>query len=71
MSERWEPAFVAVSVAIGEPLDVALDAVGPEGLLHAGELVQGLRATSRDARARALARVLTQVALECDALRLS
>jgi hypothetical protein len=71
MSARWEPAFVAVSVAIGEPVDAVLRAAGDAGMLHAGELVRALRAPSRESRARALARVLTEVALESEAWRLA
>ena len=66
MSVTWESAFVAVGAALGEPVEALVDALGPEGAARAGDLVAGLRAEARDARARALAKVLTQIALGID-----
>ena len=70
MSERWEPAFLAVSSAVGEPLELASRALGDDGPRRAEDLLRGLAARSRDARAKALARVLSQVAAAIDAMRL-
>ncbi len=67
MAERFEPAFVATSVALGESRELALDALGPAGALHAAELVRGLAAASREARARALSAALAEVAAAIDA----
>jgi hypothetical protein len=70
MSDRWEPAFLAVSAAVGEPLEAASRALGDDGAIHAAHLLRRLGAASRDARARSLARALSDVAVEIDAMRL-
>jgi hypothetical protein len=67
---RWETAFVAVSAALGEPYDRAIDALGDAGAIRAGEIVHALRASRRSARARALANALASVAREIDAMAL-
>jgi hypothetical protein len=69
MSERWEPAFVAVAAVVGESLDATIAALGDAGTAHAADLLRALRSTSRDTRARALARVVSEVAVAVDALR--
>jgi hypothetical protein len=66
--DRWEPAFVAVSVIAGEPLDAIASAVGQDGMARAADIVRALGAASREARARALARAISDVALAIDAL---
>lgn len=68
MSERWEPAFVAVLAIAGEPLEALTAALGEVGAAHAADLMTALRSTSRDSRARALARVVSEVAVAIDAL---
>jgi hypothetical protein len=65
----WETAFVAVSVIAGEPLDVIARAIGETGMARAAEVVRALGSTSREGRARALARAISDVALAIDALR--
>ena len=67
MSVPWESAFVAIGTAVGEPLDALVDALGPGGTARAAELVSGLRAPTRESRARALARVLSTIAAGIDA----
>ncbi len=71
VSGAWLPAFVAVSVLVGESLDGALEAAGAQGAAQVAELSRGLRSPSRDARALAMARVLSEVALAVDASRLA
>ena len=73
MSEGWQTAFVAVSVAMGEPVDDALASLGPSTTLspRAEALVSGLRSSSRADRARSLAQALSEVALEVEAMGLS
>jgi hypothetical protein len=68
MTDRWEPAFVAIAAIVGEPLEATLEALGDEGAAHAADLLQALRSTSKDARARALARVVSEVAIAVDAM---
>lgn len=68
MTDRWEPAFVAIAAIVGEPLEAALAALGDEGAAHAADLIHALRSTSKDARARALARVVSEVAVAIDAM---
>ncbi len=69
MSERWEPAFLAVGVLVGEPLEALTAALGDAGEPHTTSLVEALRSTSRETRARAIARVVSDVAVAIDALR--
>ncbi len=67
----WRTAFLATSVLAGEPLDAALDALGDASAVGVSPLVGELRSSSRDVRARAIARVMTVVASEVDAARLA
>jgi hypothetical protein len=69
MSDRWEPAFIAVGAVLGESLDATIVAIGDGGAAQAADLLRALRSTSRDVRVRALARVVSEVALAVDALR--
>ena len=69
--EGWEAAFVAVSVIAGEPLDAIGTALGEAGMARAGEVVRALGSTSKEVRARALARTVSEVALAIDASRLA
>ena len=64
----WRSAFLATSVLAGEPLDAAIDALGDASALGLSQLVGELRSASRDARARAIARVMTAVAADVDAM---
>jgi len=69
VTARWEAAFVAVSTIAGEPPDAIASALGGAGMAHAVDLVRALGAASKEARARALARAISDVALAIDALR--
>lgn len=71
MSGRWEPAFVAVSAALGESYDDALAAIGDAGALHAGDLARALKSRRREVRAQAIASVLAELASDLDAARLA
>ncbi len=71
MSERWEPAFVAVGVLVGEPLEALEAALGEAGEPHATRLLRVLGSASRETRARALARVVSDVAVAIDSLRVA
>jgi hypothetical protein len=67
----WRSAFLATSVLAGESLEAALVALGDASAVGVSQLVAELRSSSREARARALARVMTAVASEVDAARLA
>jgi hypothetical protein len=71
MSARWEPAFLAMSAALGEPHDDALAALGDAGMLHATEMARALRSKKREVRAKAIASELAIVARDLDEARLS
>jgi hypothetical protein len=71
MSDRWETAFVAVGAIAGEPLEALTRALGEEGAAHASELLSALTVPSREARARSLARAVSEVVLAIDAARLA
>jgi hypothetical protein len=66
----WEAAFFAVSAILGEPLESSLASAGEPTTSGGVELVRALRGPSRDRRARAIARVVSQVAVDIDATRL-
>jgi hypothetical protein len=63
----WQPAFLAVSTLLGEPLDVAASALG-EGA--ARELAGPLGSSSRPARAAAVARTVARLLAELQRARL-
>jgi hypothetical protein len=67
----WEPAYLAVSAVLGEPLDSAVACLRDGGTAHAAELLKALRSPSREARARALADAISDVALAVDAMTLA
>jgi len=69
MSERWEAAFVALGVVAGEPPEAIASALGDEGVARVADLLHALAAPSREARARALARAVSEVVLAIDASR--
>jgi hypothetical protein len=68
-AQRWEASFVAVSAIAGEPADAVASALGEAGLAHAADLVRALETPSREARARGLARAVSDVVLAIDAMR--
>jgi hypothetical protein len=67
----WRTAFLATSVLAGESLDAALAALGDASAIGVSQFVGELRSSSREARARAIARVMTVVASDVDAARLA
>jgi hypothetical protein len=66
----WEPAFFAVSAILGEPLESSLALAGEPTIAAAAELVRALRGSSRERRARAIARTVSQVAVDIADMRL-
>jgi hypothetical protein len=54
----WEPAFVAMSVAVGEDADVARGSLDDSVAARVASLTLALKAESRVTRAQALAREL-------------
>jgi hypothetical protein len=72
MSGReWESSFLAVSALVGEPLEVTLSVVGELTTADARDVERALRSPSREARARAIARAVSQAALDVDAARIA
>ena len=65
----WTPAFVAVGTLIGEPIEAIASALEAPDREPAADLLRALKAPSRDVRARALARVLTEVAIAIEAVK--
>jgi hypothetical protein len=70
MNARWEPSFVAVGALLGEPLDAIAAAIG-EGSVHAGDLLHALRSRDREMRARAIAKVVAEIAVGLDSVRIA
>ena len=66
----WESGYVAMSAALGEPLEDSVEALGSDGAARAADLVRGLKARSRSSRATALAAVLAALAAELDRMAL-
>ena len=66
---RWETAFVALSAIAGEPMDAVASALGESRWARTGDLARALTATSKEARARSLARAVSDVVLAIDAMR--
>ena len=79
--QGWESAFVAVSAIVGEPAEAVASALGDVGVARASSLVRALDpanaanatsatgTTSKETRARALARAVSDVVLAVDAMR--
>jgi hypothetical protein len=69
----WKAAFVAVGLLLGEPADAIERALGGAGASPpAGAAsLRSMAAGSRDARARAIARAVSTVAVALDATRLA
>ena len=66
----WQPAFLGVSALLGEPLEGSLASLGEAIEKETTELAAALRSGSREARARAIAKVVARVAVDIDSLRL-
>jgi hypothetical protein len=67
----WEPAFIAVGVLLGDPLDVVRGALASPVPASGARLLTRLAAPSREARAQALGRVLADVATALEDARLA
>ncbi len=79
----WTSAYIATSTLLGEPLDVTVASIAfaatgetnpPERAAlpaPAAALANTLRSGSREIRAQALARALSEVVLALDAMRLA
>ncbi len=70
-SPDWPSAFLATSVLLGEPRDVAVSALGSAATLPSSRLETALASPSRESRARALAAVLAAVAANVERARLA
>jgi hypothetical protein len=64
-ADEWQAAFVAVSVAMGEPVDAACAALPGRvnDASRVASVVRGLRSASRGTRAGTLATTLAPVAI--------
>jgi hypothetical protein len=67
----WEPAFIAVGVVLGEPLERVKASLASPLPPSAERLLSRLADPSREARAQALARPLSEVAMAIEAARLT
>jgi hypothetical protein len=68
--QPWQEAFLGVSVILGETLEGSHDALGESATIRAGELHRGLRSSSREVRARTIARAVAAVVVGLDDMRL-
>ena len=68
--QPWQEAFLGVSAILGETLEASLDALGESATIRAGELHRGLQSSSREVRARAIARAVAAVVVGLDDMRL-
>jgi hypothetical protein len=66
----WENDFVAMSVTLGEPLGVIIEALGVEGTYRAEDILMRLESRTKSARAIALAGVLAGVVNELEHMEL-
>ena len=70
-TREWEAAFFAVGAALAEPLESSIASIGEPTTSEGADLVRALRSHSREQRARAIARIAAQVALEVEATALT
>jgi hypothetical protein len=73
-SRDWEPAFLAVSFLLGEPLEATVACLGGEETGREKplpELAAVLRAAPREVRAAAVAREVARVARDLEGLRIN
>lgn len=68
---NWQPAFIAVTALLGEPLDTVREALGTPVGARGARLFTRLAAPSREARAEALGRALAEVATAVEDVRLA
>jgi hypothetical protein len=67
---HWPQYFLGVSAALGEPLEESLEALGQVERRQAPELLAALRSSSREVRARGIARAVAAVVVGLDEMRL-
>jgi hypothetical protein len=67
----WEPAFVAVGILLGEPPEAVRASLASSTSIGAARLMSRLDAPSREARAQALAHVVSKVAIALEAASLA
>jgi hypothetical protein len=67
----WEAAFFATSAVLGEAVEVSLASAGEPTTAEGVDLVRALRSTSRERRAHAIARVVSELARELEAVGLA
>jgi hypothetical protein len=70
VSRAWELDFVAVSVALGEPISAVIEGLGSEGVLRAQELMDRLQTRVKSTRAIALAAALAEVLTDLERMEL-
>jgi hypothetical protein len=71
MTRAWEVDFVAMSVALGEPMSAVVEALGPPGVARAGDLVQTLHpGRAKSTRALALATALAEVLTDLEEMEM-
>lgn len=66
----WERAYVAISAAIGEPMEDVVASLDEPGRLRAGALPAALASKDRATAARLLAEALLEIAKDVDAMAL-
>jgi hypothetical protein len=77
VSDGWDAAYFAVTVALGDTIDDAQRSLGAAqgeaapASSRAGAFVEAMRNGTREARVRALAHALSEVALGVEAMVLS
>jgi hypothetical protein len=71
VSDGWEAAFVAMSVALGASVDQACASLGEEAAAKVAPYARTLVSPSREARAKALATGLARIALAIEEARLA
>ncbi len=62
----WQAGLLVTSVLLGEPLDVALEAIAGRETAGARELVRELSSPDKASRARVVARVVAAVMASLD-----
>jgi hypothetical protein len=62
----WQAGFLATSVLLGEPLDVAREAIAGRETAGARELVRELSSPDKASRARVVARVAAEMMAALD-----
>ncbi len=65
----WQAAFVAATVALGDAVSDARDALAPADQAIAAPVLDGLTDADRSVRARTLAAALAQIAAELERAR--